>query len=89
MRIQSSSRSPAVERPLSDENQAVIRNQYDWTLSALEREYPVIDPDSSEYNADLMFEVYHRLKDLVSKGSMPARALEIAASEVLRPYDTH
>jgi hypothetical protein len=89
MRIQSSSRSPVVERPLSNEDQVVVRNQYDWTLSALEREYPAIDPDSSEYNEDLMFEVYRRLKDLVSKGSAPARALEIAASEVLRRYDTH
>jgi hypothetical protein len=89
MRIQSSSRSPAVEPLQSIENQEVVRNQYEWTLSSLEREYPVIDPDSSEYDEDLMFEVYRRLKQLVSKGSPPARALEIAAAEVLRPYGTH
>ncbi len=89
MRIQSSSSSAAVERPQSNENQDVVRNQYDWTLSSLEREYPVIDPDSSEYNEDLMFEVYRRLKQLVANGSAPARALEMAASEVLRPYGMH
>lgn len=89
MRIQSSSSSPAVEPPQSIENQEVVRNQYDWTLSSFEREYPVIDPDSSEYNEDLMFEVYRRLKQLVSNGSTPARALEMATSEVLRPYGTH
>jgi hypothetical protein len=89
MRIQSSSSSAAVERPQSNENQEVVRNQYDWTLSSLEREYPVIDPDSSEYDEQLMFEVYRRLKQLVVKGSTPARALEMAAAEVLRPYGTH
>jgi hypothetical protein len=89
MRIQSSSSLPAVEPSQPIENQEVVRNQYDWTLSSLESEYPVIDPDSSEYNEDLMFEVYRRLKHLVSKGSTPTRALQTAASEVLRPYGTH
>jgi len=89
MRIQSSSSSPAVEWPQSNENQEVVRNKYDWTLSSLEREYPAIDPDSSEYDEDLMFEVYRRLKQYVTEGSTPARALEMAASEVLRPYSAH
>ena len=89
MRIQSSSRSPAVEPPLSIENQEVVRNQYEWTLSSLEREYPVIDPDSSEYDEELMFEVYRRLKALVAKGLPPARALDMAALQVLRPYGLH
>ena len=89
MRIQSSSSSPAVEWPQSNENQEVVRNQYDWMLSSLEREYPVIDPDSCEYDEDLMFEVYRRLKQLVINGSTPARALEVAATEVLRPYSAH
>jgi len=71
------------------ENQEPIRDRYDWTLSSLEREYPVIDPDSSEYNEDLMFEVYRRLKALVAKGLPPARALDMAALQVLRPYSMH
>ena len=88
MRIQSNSSSSAVEQA-PGEKQEPIRDRYDWTLSSLESEYPVIDPDSSEYNEDLMFEVYRRLKHLVSKGSTPTRALQTAASEVLRPYGTH
>lgn len=88
MRIQSNSSSSMVEQAPS-ENQEPIRDRYDWTLSSLEREYPVIDPDSSEYNEDLMFEVYRRLKALVAKGLPPARALDMAALQVLRPYSMH
>lgn len=88
MRIQSNSSSSMVEQA-PGENQKPIRDRYDWTLSSLEREYPVIDPDSSEYNEDLMFEVYRRLKALVTKGLSPARALDMAALQVLRPYGMH
>ncbi len=85
MRIQSNSRSPhAAQAPLN--NPAQVRDRYDWTLSSLEQEYPVIDPDSSEYDEALMFDVYRRLKRLVWSGMSPARALELAASEVLRPF---
>jgi hypothetical protein len=63
-----------------------VRSRYDWTLSYLEQEYPVIDPDSSEFDEQLMFEVYRRLKLLVMKGLPPSRALEVAASELLRPF---
>jgi len=69
-----------------NEKPAEVRDRYDWTLSYLEQEYPVIDPDSSEYDEQLMFEVYRRLKLFVAKGMPHARALELAASEVLRPY---
>lgn len=88
MRIQSNSSSSGVEQA-PGENQEAVRDRYDWTLSSLEREYPVIDPDSSEYNEDLMFEVYRRLKALVSEGLPPARALDTAALQVLRPYSMH
>jgi hypothetical protein len=67
----------------------MFRDRYDWTLSSLEQEYPAIDPDSSEFDEALMFEVCRRLKQLVANGLPPARALELAASEVLRPYGTH
>ncbi|SEB19433.1 hypothetical protein [Variovorax sp. YR216] len=86
MRIQSSSRSPHEAQLPFGKNPVEVRDRYDWTLSSLEQEYPVIDPDSSEYDEALMFEVYRRLKLLVSSGLPPARALELAASEVLRPY---
>ncbi len=86
MRIQSSSRSSRMERLQFNEDPAKVRDRYDWTLSYLEQEYPVIDPDSSEYNEELMFEVYRRLKLLVMSGLPHARALEMAASEVLRPF---
>jgi hypothetical protein len=36
-----------------------------------------------------MFEVYRRLKALVAKGLPPARALDMAALQVLRPYGLH
>jgi len=88
MRIQSNSSSSGVEQT-SGETQEVVRDRYDWTLSSLEREYPVIDPDSSEYNEDLMFEVYRRLKAFVIGGLPPARALDMAALQVLRPYSMH
>jgi hypothetical protein len=85
MRIQSSSHSPRIERLQFNDDPVDVRDRYDWTLSYLEQEYPAIDPDSSEYNEQLMFEVYRRLKGLVMNGLPPARALELAASEVLRP----
>ncbi|SCK25029.1 hypothetical protein VAR608DRAFT_2000 [Variovorax sp. HW608] len=85
MRIQSSFRSPRMQRLQFNEDPVDVRDRYEWTLSYLEQEYPVIDPDSSEYNEPLMFEVYRRLKGLVMNGLPPARALELAASEVLRP----
>jgi hypothetical protein len=88
VRIQSNSSSSAVEQA-PGEKQEPIRDRYDWTLSSLEREYPVIDPDSSEYDEELMFEVYRRLKALVAKGLPPARALDMAALQVLRPYGLH
>lgn len=87
MRIQPSPHSPRLahpQRPREDSPQ--VRDRYDWTLVSLEQEYPVIDPDSSEYDERLMFEVYGRLKVLVADGLPPARALELAASEVLRPF---
>lgn len=86
MRIQPSSRSPQTERAQFNKQPVDARDRYDWTLSCLEQEYPVIDPDSSEYDEQLMFEVYRRLKALVRTGLPPARALEMAASGVLRPY---
>ena len=88
MRAQSNA-SPSVVEQAPGENPESIRDRYDWTLSSLEREYPVIDPDSSEYDEDLMFEVYRRLKALVNKGLPPARALDLAALQVLRPYGLH
>jgi hypothetical protein len=75
-----------VEQMQFDQDPFAVRNRYDWTLSYLEQEYPVIDPDSSEFDEQLMFEVYRRLKLLVTKGLPPSRALEVAASEVLRPF---
>lgn len=84
MRIQSSSRSPRMGR--LQFNELDVRDRYDWTLSYLEQEYPVIDPDSSEFDEQLMLEVYRRLKVLVMEGLSPARALEAAASELLRPF---
>jgi len=86
MRIQTSSRALRMEGLQFNEHPEHIRDRYDWTLSYLEQEYPVIDPDSSEYDEQVMFEVYRRLKLLVMSGLPPARALEIAGSEVLRPY---
>ena len=86
MRIQSSVRSPNTEPLQFSQDRTDVRDRYDWTLSYLEQEYPVIDPDSSEYDEQLMFEVYRRLKLLVKSGLPPARALEAAASEVLRPF---
>jgi len=86
MRIQTSARSPRKETSQFNEPPVHARDRYEWTLSYLEQEYPVIDPDSSEYDEQVMFEVCRRLKLLVMKGLPPSRALEIAASEVLRPY---
>ena len=86
MRIQTSGRSPRMGTPQFSEPPVHARDRYEWTLSYLEQEYPVIDPDSSEYDEQMMFEVYRRLKLLVAKGMPPARALELAASEVLRPF---
>ena len=88
MRIQSNSSSSVVEQAPGEKHEP-IRDRYDWTLSSLEREYAVIDPDSSEYDEELMFEVYRRLKALVAKGLPPARALDMAALQVLRPYGLH
>ena len=86
MRIQTSARSPNRETAQVNEPPVHARDRYEWTLSYLEQEYPVIDPESSEYDEQVMFEVYRRLKLLVTRGLPPARALEIAASEVLRPF---
>lgn len=86
MRIQSNPRALHGAQVPFNKDPAELRDRYDWTLSSLEQEYPVIDPDSSEYDEALMLDVYRRLKRLVWSGIPPARALELAASEVLRPF---
>lgn len=78
-----------VQQPPSGEAQPVVRDRYDWTLISLEAQYPSLDPDSSEFDEELMFEVCRRLKQLVAEGLAPARALELAAAQVLRAFSAH
>lgn len=90
MTLHSNASLPAVAQSQSNENpQQVVRDRYDWTLISLEAQYPSLDPDSSEFNEDLMFEVCRRLKQLVAEGVAPARGLELAAAQVLRSFSPH
>lgn len=89
MTLHSNASLPAAHQAQSNESQQVVRDRYDWTLISLEAQYPLLDPDSSEFDEDLMFEVYRRLKQLVADGLAPARALELAASQVLRSFGPH
>jgi hypothetical protein len=63
--------------------------RYERALIAIERHFPVLNPDSLDYRESLMFEVYDLMKQLFEGGLAPAVALESATRKVLRPIDRH
>lgn len=54
-------------------------DEYELALRSVERDYPVLNPDSIEFREDVMLQVYETMKLLVRQGNTPALAVELAA----------
>jgi hypothetical protein len=54
-------------------------DEYELALRSVECDYPVLDPDSTEFEEDVMLEVYEAMKGLVKQGTPPALAVRLAA----------
>ena len=54
-------------------------DEYELALRSVECDYPVLDPDSTEFEEDVMLEVYEAMKLLVKQGTAPALAVRLAA----------
>jgi len=89
MRIQSTASMPVAQRSSARAGFAAAMDHYDHALVSIETEYPVLNPDSCEYDEALMFEVYRCLKEHVSEGIAPARALMLATSQVIGRSSLH
>ena len=57
--------------------------KYDSTISSLEAKYPQIDPDSTEYDNEVVTEVLALHKGLMSQGLPPSMAISRAVKYVL------
>ncbi|MEJ7687396.1 MAG: hypothetical protein WKG52_10595 [Variovorax sp.] len=82
--------APASSGPSSDvPGWADLIDSYELALGAVERDYPVLNPDSADFREELMLEVYEAMKLLVKQGTAPALAVELAALQTagrLRPH---
>jgi hypothetical protein len=58
---------------------------YDVALAALERDRPVLDPDSNAFDEEIMLSVYEWMRSLVRQGADPVMALHTAAFDLLGP----
>ena len=63
--------------------------EYDLALRALERDYPVLDPDSNAFDEEIMLSVYEWMKSLVRQGADPVLALTTATFDLLGPRRAH
>jgi len=62
---------------------------YDAALQAIERRYPVLDPDSTVFDEEVMLGVCEWMRSLVRQGLEPVTALETASFDLLGPTATH
>lgn len=62
---------------------------YDLALQALERDYPMLDPDSDVFDEEIMLSVYEWMKSLVRQGADPVLALTTATFDLLGPRRVH
>ncbi|MBT2299595.1 hypothetical protein J7E70_03870 [Variovorax paradoxus] len=54
-------------------------DEYELALRSVECDYPVLDPDSTEFEENVMLEVYEAMKGFVKQGTPPALAVRLAA----------
>jgi hypothetical protein len=62
---------------------------YDLALRALERDYPMLDPDSDVFDEEIMLSVCEWMKSLVRQGADPVLALTTATFDLLGPRRVH
>jgi hypothetical protein len=60
-------------------------DHYELALRSVECDYPVLDPDSTEFNEDVMLEVYETMKQFVKQGTTPGLAVRLAALQRFGP----
>jgi hypothetical protein len=91
MRIHTSTSMPAAaaQRSSARAGFTAAMDHYDHALISIEHEYPSLNPDSCEFDEELMFEVYRCLKQHVLDGIAPARALLLATSQVIGRSSLH
>jgi hypothetical protein len=58
---------------------------YDVAVRSLERDHPVLDPDSNAFYEEIMLSVYEWMRSLVRQGADPVMALHTAAFDLLGP----
>ena len=58
-------------------------DDYELALRSVERDYPVLNPDSTEFREGVMLQVYETMKLLVKQGTSPALAVGLAATQRL------
>ena len=58
-------------------------DDYELALRSVERDYPVLNPDSTEFREGVMLQVYETMKLLVKQGTPPALAVGLAAVQRL------
>jgi hypothetical protein len=79
----------SIHLPKSPENREAALESYERVLLSVERKYPLLNPDSAQFDEDLMLQVYRRMRALVDEGMAPALAVALAATQLLGRFGTH
>jgi hypothetical protein len=74
---------------LSPQDLEAALEGYERVLQSVERKYPLLNPESADFDEELMLQVYRRMRSLVDEGMAPALAVALAATQVLGRFGPH
>jgi hypothetical protein len=81
--LPTTNQNPATTQPLIPPQSNNIDAAYNEAIIAIERKYPELNPDSHQYNKDIMNSVVIKYKSLLSDGLPSPLAATVAADTVM------